>query len=49
LAETFGCKRTQVELVSGSTSRSKRIKVTGVDASTAVAMLDALLDKPSMR
>ena len=31
LAETFGLKRTQVELVSGPSSRAKQFKLTGVD------------------
>lgn len=31
LAETFGLKRAQVELVGGTTSRSKQFKLTGVD------------------
>ena len=31
LAETFGLKRPQVELVSGSSSRAKQFKLTGVD------------------
>jgi uncharacterized protein len=31
LAETFGVKRAQVELVSGPSSRAKQFKLTGVD------------------
>ena len=31
LAETFGLKRAQVELVSGPSSRAKQFKLTGVD------------------
>ncbi len=41
MAETFGCARSQVELVRGSTSRHKVIKLHGLSAESAMARLVA--------
>ncbi len=40
LAETFGLKRAQVELVSGPSSRAKQFKLTGVDLDDVRAQLE---------
>lgn len=40
LAETFGLKRAQVELVSGPSSRAKQFKLTGVDLDTFRTQLE---------
>ena len=40
LAETFGVKRGQVELVSGQSSRAKQFKLTGVDLVTFRTQLE---------
>ena len=40
LAETFGLKRAQVELVSGPSSRSKQYKLTGVELETFRTQLE---------
>ena len=40
LAETFGLKRAQVELVSGPSSRAKQFKLTGVDLDTFRSQLE---------
>jgi uncharacterized protein len=43
MAETFGVKRAAVSLVSGPSSRSKRVKVDGVEESAARRIVDRLL------
>jgi uncharacterized protein (TIGR00251 family) len=43
LAATFGVARSAVSLVSGATSRTKRIRVDGIDGPTAAAALDRAL------
>ncbi len=40
LAETFGLKRAQVELVNGESSRAKQFKLTGVDLDTFRTQLE---------
>jgi uncharacterized protein (TIGR00251 family) len=40
LAETFGLKRAQVELISGPSSRAKQFKLTGVDLDTFRTQLE---------
>ena len=40
LAETFGLKRAEVELVSGPSSRAKQFKLTGVDLDTFRSQLE---------
>jgi len=40
LAETFGVARSAVSLISGETSRAKRVHVSGVSGAAAKALLD---------
>jgi len=47
LAEALQLKRSQVELVSGPTSREKKFLLRGVSASTALGLLHGLLESPS--
>lgn len=50
LAETFGLKARQVELVAGETSRSKRFRLSGVDVEEfdrALRLLVGPEDRPS--
>jgi uncharacterized protein len=44
LARTLGLKPTQVELVSGASSRSKRVRLRGVEGAVLEAALDPLLE-----
>ncbi len=43
LAQTFGVKRAQVELVSGPSSRAKQFKLTGVDIEEFRTRLDRVV------
>jgi len=43
LAEQFGVKAAAVSIVSGETSRQKRVKLEGVDEAAARAVVDRLL------
>jgi uncharacterized protein (TIGR00251 family) len=43
LAETFGLKRAQVELVSGPSSRAKQFKLTGVDIDAFRTQLERIV------
>ncbi|MEO7837149.1 MAG: DUF167 domain-containing protein [Acidimicrobiales bacterium] len=47
VATTFGVKEAQVELVGGSTSRSKRVRVSGVDEEEFRRLLGDLLAAPA--
>ena len=40
LAKTFGVPKSRVELISGETSRAKRVRVDGVDAAAVRRALD---------
>lgn len=44
LAEVLGVKEAQVELVGGGASRTKRLKVTGVDAADLDRLLELALE-----
>jgi uncharacterized protein (TIGR00251 family) len=44
LAATLGVKGEQVELVSGESSRSKRVRVTGVEADEAKRLLEEAVE-----
>ena len=46
LAELFGIKVADVELVSGEKSRVKRFRLKGVDVDTFESRLDAAVDAP---
>jgi len=43
IAETFGVAPSEVALVSGATSRTKRVRVDGIDAATATTVLERAL------
>ena len=43
LAQTFGVKDAAVSLVSGASSRTKRVRIDGVDAPAAQAVLEAAI------
>ncbi len=43
LAKSLGLKKSQLDLAAGHTSREKTVAVTGLDAATLRARLDALL------
>ena len=43
LAQTFGVKDAAVSLVSGATSRSKRVRIDGIDGPAARAALEAAI------
>ena len=45
LAETFGVKNAAVSLVSGASSRTKRVRIDGVDAPAAVNALEAAIQE----
>lgn len=45
IAELFGCKRSQVELLGGQTSQEKKFLLRGISAEEALTMLSALLSK----
>jgi uncharacterized protein (TIGR00251 family) len=49
LAETFDVRPAAVTLLSGQTSRSKRIQIDGVDEATATRVIDRLLDSVTKR
>jgi uncharacterized protein (TIGR00251 family) len=44
LATVLGVRRSEVEIVSGHTSRAKRVKVSGVTADEVLAQLASVLD-----
>ena len=44
LADTFGRPRRSVTIVSGHTSRDKRVEITGITESEFVARLNAILN-----
>lgn len=46
LASTFGVPKAQVELVSGPSNRSKRVRVTGVEVDDVRRLLDLALAGP---
>lgn len=43
VAELFGVRRDQVEVISGPSSRSKRLRITGVEAADATRLLEEVL------
>ena len=47
LVQHLGLKAAQVELVAGASSRSKKIRITGVEEDDVVAGLERLLAPPS--
>lgn len=49
LRETFGLKRSQVDLLSGATSRDKRFLIRGVKAGVLQSLVQTLLDSTTGR
>jgi uncharacterized protein (TIGR00251 family) len=49
VAETFGVPEAQVELVSGAASRSKRVRVRGVETDEVRRLLELALDDGNAR
>jgi uncharacterized protein YggU (UPF0235/DUF167 family) len=47
VAETLGAKESDVDLVSGATSRTKRVKVRGVEPEQVERLLEAALGNAS--
>lgn len=46
LAEALGCRSSEIELLSGETSRDKRFLITGTSADELQARIGRLLDPP---
>lgn len=49
LAGAFDVSRSSVAVVSGASSRRKRIRIEGIDATRAAARLEELLGRPARR